>query len=768
MQEPQQRFFQENFAPVNRSAILGTLIAGLGLFFLPILEIKPDLINSGVTVRLMEIEGDLRFIAFFVLCLAPLAIAFDQKQDKRAGLLVGLGTIILVGSMLMPAIYAGDALAPLESPADATEEEALEAQQAREAFFDYLPADRLEFANPRALPTGGILAAFLGGYIILFAGIRDLQQSGQSRSTMIFAMLIAPLLIIFLFVDKHLESYSVVEEYRTRGEELKVFFFEHLAYVIVAILAGLVIGIGQGLWAARDERMAPVILYSVGIIQTIPSLALFGLLLVPLARLGDRSLPDVLPDFLVLMGVATFFVSILMTFNRYRDRFEYYGRTGITIGQQIGVLITVIAAIALALPLGIFTIIFVGFGFRIVRIMLINDQFGATIGLMNILIIALAGLWAIQRRVRNKTSRKRLGYLRLVLIIILLNTIGTMLVDATRVQLQRISLSSQLDFSFADVPVFGSLIDSIFGTIPLNMNWLEPLFLLIVFITVLAILGMSGILERMSRYILYVDADQKRSDAIMYGVGGVVFLWLSYLQYQDNQSVKDFFDSSSLSPLLIPIFTVTLVGLCVFAFVTSMSGDKRSRPHQMAYQLMNNIKPIRRYLSLTMLIGLGLIGLVGIVAFTVTYKEATVRDLGASGIGVAPSIIALTLYSLLPLVRNTYAGLKNVDPAIIDAGQGVGMTPTQIFFKIELPLAIPVIIAGVRNAVVALVGIATIAAIIGGGGLGKIVLQGIDNATVDQILLGAIPAVIMAFGLDWLVRIVEILITSPGIRQLQS
>ncbi len=147
-------------------------------------------------------------------------------------------------------------------------------------------------------------------------------------------------------------------------------------------------------------------------------------------------------------------------------------------------------------------------------------------------------------------------------------------------------------------------------------------------------------------------------------------------------------------------------------------------------------------------------------------QTVTIRDLGVSGIGTAPAIIALTLYSLLPLVRNTYAGLNNVDPAIIDSGRGMGMTPWQIFFRIELPLAFPVIMAGVRNAAIALVGIGAVASVIGAGALGDFILKGINNTSIDSILLGAIPAVLLAFILDATLRLIEALLTSPGLRHV--
>ncbi|MEO0562701.1 MAG: ABC transporter permease, partial [Chloroflexota bacterium] len=148
-----------------------------------------------------------------------------------------------------------------------------------------------------------------------------------------------------------------------------------------------------------------------------------------------------------------------------------------------------------------------------------------------------------------------------------------------------------------------------------------------------------------------------------------------------------------------------------------------------------------------------------------SFEELTVRDLGVSGIGTAPAIIALTLYSLLPLVRNTYAGLTNIDPAIIDSGRGMGMTATQIFFQIELPLAFPVIMAGVRNAGISLVGITAVASVIGAGALGDFILLGVNSTSIDQILLGTIPAIVLAVFLDAMLQVLEGLFTSPGIRQ---
>ena len=118
------------------------------------------------------------------------------------------------------------------------------------------------------------------------------------------------------------------------------------------------------------------------------------------------------------------------------------------------------------------------------------------------------------------------------------------------------------------------------------------------------------------------------------------------------------------------------------------------------------------------------------------------------GIGDRTAIIALTLYSFLPIIRNTYTGIINIDPAIREAGRGMGMTNRQLLLQVEIPLALGVILAGVRVAAVIGVGVATIAAAIGAGGLGEFVFRGIATLNNELILAGAVPAAAIALLLD--------------------
>jgi osmoprotectant transport system permease protein len=119
------------------------------------------------------------------------------------------------------------------------------------------------------------------------------------------------------------------------------------------------------------------------------------------------------------------------------------------------------------------------------------------------------------------------------------------------------------------------------------------------------------------------------------------------------------------------------------------------------------------------------------------------------------AILALMLYALLPLIRNTYAGIKGVDRSIVEAARGMGLTDWQLLFQVELPLAASVILAGVRVAVVLSVGLATIAAAIGAGGLGELIFRGLAMVNNSVILAGAVPAALMALLADILLGVLE-------------
>ncbi|MBF5013194.1 ABC transporter permease [Burkholderia pseudomultivorans] len=135
------------------------------------------------------------------------------------------------------------------------------------------------------------------------------------------------------------------------------------------------------------------------------------------------------------------------------------------------------------------------------------------------------------------------------------------------------------------------------------------------------------------------------------------------------------------------------------------------------------------------------------------------------GIGAAPAITAVFLYSLLPIMRNTYLALRNVEPGIREAGTGIGMTSWQRLRLVDLPLAVPVILAGVRTAVVMNIGVMTIAAVIGAGGLGTLILRAIGQSSMMKLLVGAVLVSVLAIVADLLLQMLQRALTPKGVQK---
>ena len=506
---------------------------------------------SGQSFGLLEIPGDTRYILLFILALSPLFLAFINRQGRRGWALAAVGNLLIYLTVLLPAI-AGNQLI-----VDAA------------AMFE----EGTRISNPRILTSGAMALGLLGGYVILFAGLIDLEEMGTSQVVRALTGVIGVFLVVVGLLNGTFDIFSIMVEYNTRGDTLAQRFIEHIVFVIVALVAGLIIGLALGLWASRDKRAKDIILYSVSIIQTIPSLALFGVLLVPLARLGNQSFSSIFRVWLLMVLIAAAIVVIV--------RF-----IAPLLPMRFSQVSLALASATAFVPIGLLVMILISFGFEVILNIFTLDDIGTA---------------------RNIV----LGALITLPILVLAN------------------------------------------------RQLDPL--------------------RDAQWLLYL----RYSVSIVLALGLVYLLWVGGSRVVGSQPLG----------------------------------------------------------------------------------ELTARDLGVSGIGTAPAIIALTLYSLLPLVRNTYAGLTNIDPAIIDSGRGMGMTPSQIFFQIELPLAFPVIMAGVRNAGISLVGITALASVIGAGALGDFILLGINSTSIDQILLGTIPAIVLAVFLDAILQAVEGLFTSPGIRQ---
>jgi osmoprotectant transport system permease protein len=125
------------------------------------------------------------------------------------------------------------------------------------------------------------------------------------------------------------------------------------------------------------------------------------------------------------------------------------------------------------------------------------------------------------------------------------------------------------------------------------------------------------------------------------------------------------------------------------------------------------------------------------------------------GIGKRTAIVALALYALLPILRNTYVGLTSIDPAVLESAEAMGMTSTQILLRVRFPLALAFILAGIRTATIITIGVATIAAAIGAGGLGTFIFRGVALVSDELLLAGAIPAALLAILADFLLGFVE-------------
>jgi osmoprotectant transport system permease protein len=138
--------------------------------------------------------------------------------------------------------------------------------------------------------------------------------------------------------------------------------------------------------------------------------------------------------------------------------------------------------------------------------------------------------------------------------------------------------------------------------------------------------------------------------------------------------------------------------------------------------------------------------------------------LGLHAIGFLPAVLTLVFYGQLPILRNTYIAIQKVDPAMIEAGRGMGMSDRQLLFRVKLPLALPVIMAGLRNSMVMIIGITAIAALIGAGGLGVPIFRGLRNARIDLILIGGISVSVLALVVDGLMALVERWLIPKGLQ----
>jgi osmoprotectant transport system permease protein len=156
-----------------------------------------------------------------------------------------------------------------------------------------------------------------------------------------------------------------------------------------------------------------------------------------------------------------------------------------------------------------------------------------------------------------------------------------------------------------------------------------------------------------------------------------------------------------------------------------------------------------------------------LIAFIVLlFSLARYIHIHLATIGFVPGLVALVLYALLPILRNTYTGIRQVDPAIKEVATGMGMKPHQVLLRVELPLSLPVIMAGIRISTVWTIGIATLCGLIGAGGLGDLIFRGLRSLprTMDYLIAGTLPAAALAIVFDWTLARVERWLTPTGLK----
>jgi osmoprotectant transport system permease protein len=184
---------------------------------------------------------------------------------------------------------------------------------------------------------------------------------------------------------------------------------------------------------------------------------------------------------------------------------------------------------------------------------------------------------------------------------------------------------------------------------------------------------------------------------------------------------------------------VSVLGAIVIGIPLGMWAFRNKRMEKPVFSIANGLQTIP---------SLALFGLLIAPLAFLSRQFPFLRAIGIRGVGSTPAIIALTLYGLLPIIRNTFIGLKSIDLAVVDAGRGMGMSRRELLMMVQVPMALPIILTGVRITAVQTVGNAAVAALIGARGLGNFVFQGLGQAAPDLIVLGVIPIVILAVIVD--------------------
>ncbi|MCP3964835.1 MAG: ABC transporter permease subunit [Lentisphaerae bacterium] len=216
--------------------------------------------------------------------------------------------------------------------------------------------------------------------------------------------------------------------------------------------------------------------------------------------------------------------------------------------------------------------------------------------------------------------------------------------------------------------------------------------------------------------------------------------------------IKDFYNNlgSEILRLSIQHLELTLIAMVIAILIAVPLGIiiAKTKTRIIQSATLSSISMVQTIPSLAL------------IAFVMIIFKAA----GLHTIGFFPGITALVVYALLPIVRNTYTGISQVEPSTIEVAKSMGMTKTQILFRVELPLSIPVIMAGIKISTTWTIGLATLVSLIGAGGLGDLIFSGIRNVRESYIIAGAVPAAVMALIAEWLLGKIELSLTPDGIQ----
>ena len=205
---------------------------------------------------------------------------------------------------------------------------------------------------------------------------------------------------------------------------------------------------------------------------------------------------------------------------------------------------------------------------------------------------------------------------------------------------------------------------------------------------------------------------------------------------------------------LAATFSAVVIGVPLGVWAARRRGAERS-----VFAAVNTVQTIP---------SLALFGLMIAPLSLLSRRVPFLREIGVAGVGWAPALIALTLYALLPIARNTFTSLKVIDSSIIDAGRGMGMGRRQLLARIQFPLALPIILGGIRISLVQAIGNTTVAALIGAGGFGVFIFQGLGQAAPDLILLGTLPVIALAVATDKVMQVAVRFATPAGVRGMHD